>query len=323
MPESAPQSVFGHKKAIEALVDAARSDRLHHTLLFSGSEGIGKRLIARQLAGLYFCEKPLSEAPFGGCGGCHACKTLAAGNAPDLLQIDCSNKEEASTDSVRELLWSLRLRPFSGEYRFLVFDNAHLLQGQAANVLLKSLEEPRPGTFFILVTSKPHLMLRTIHSRAQRWGFQRLETDELRQALRSYNSESINEELLHLSSGSIEAYQQLSEVEDALQQLIHELNEISEGNEAAASALSARLAKNKEGLPKALNTLQLIARHNLINTNELKWANFLYELGELDYYLLRRNFAPLYLLQTLLLRLSNKKQDSLVVEDSGLIEASY
>ncbi|MCB0330448.1 MAG: AAA family ATPase [Bdellovibrionales bacterium] len=324
--------IFGHQRVIEALRQAIAKNELHHTLLFSGPEGIGKRIVAKNLAATLLCDSQQDgeekEAPtriFGGCGQCHTCTVFRAGNLPDIFTISCSEKTSSSTEAVRELLHSLRLRPFSGKYRFLIFDDAHLLQGQAANALLKSLEEPRPGTFFILITGKPHLMLRTIHSRAQRWGFHRLNSEDLRSVIRSniqedQESPQVDESLLPLADGSYESYRLLEQFGSILEERQSALQKIAGGDRALALELGSSLAQTKETLRDELLCLHLLARKELAGTHSVQWATFLFELGEMDYYLLKRNFAPLYLLQNLFLHLADPHPERYVVEPSSTLE---
>ncbi|MCI5065780.1 AAA family ATPase [bacterium] len=328
---ASPPKIFGHQQTIRALTEAVNENRLHHTLLFTGREGIGKKLIAELLAKTFFCQNQGATWSFGGCDHCHHCTLVRSRHMPDLLSFSCADKEKTSTEGVREILNSLRLKPFSGKYRFLIFDEAHLLQGQAANVLLKSLEEPREGTSFILVTGKPHLMLRTIHSRAQRWGFHRLSATELRKVIEQDTlseeatsaRESLSSEqeakLFGFANGSSEAYFLLLHQGEALFQREKSLLAIARGDRAAALELGSELSQSKETLSSELSTLRLIARYHLIHEAEPKWATFLEEMGEMEHYLLKRNFAPLYILQQLFLHLADPFPERFVVErESGL-----
>jgi len=318
-------SIIGHSATIAGLHKTIASERIHHTLLFTGPSGVGKKRVAKSLAMTFMClqyhQDGSRQIPsFGGCTMCHHCKLMHAGNLPDLITVACDDKSAASTESVRELLNSLRLRPFAGTYRFLIFDDAHLLQGAAANALLKSLEEPRPGTFFILLTDKPHLMLRTIHSRAQRWGFHHLTNEELAKVLQA-NGEEVRARCVELASGSISSYSLIKEQGEELTALHDELKAIAMGDHAAALRLGSTFAQDRENLKEKIACLHLLARSEMLQTRQLCWANFIYELGEFEYYLLKRNFAPLYLFQNLFLHLAESFQDQFILEQDGLLES--
>ncbi len=153
---------------IEALSAALAAGRLHHAYLFEGPPGAGKATAARELARLLECETRR------GCGQCVGCQKVDAGTHPDVLWFDMTPK--GLTERVRELLSTLGFRPHEGRARVVIFDPAHGLapvpeRAEAANVLLKTLEEPPADTHFILVTAEPKRLPVTVLSRCQRIRF--------------------------------------------------------------------------------------------------------------------------------------------------------
>jgi DNA polymerase III delta' subunit len=153
---------------IEGLRAALQAGRLHHAYLFEGPPGAGKAAAARALAILLECEKST------GCGACGPCQKVEAGTHPDVIWFDMTPK--GLTERVRELLTTLGFRPHEGRARVIIFEPAHGLapvpeRAEAANVLLKTLEEPPPDTHFILVTAEPRRLPITVRSRCQRIRF--------------------------------------------------------------------------------------------------------------------------------------------------------
>jgi DNA polymerase III delta' subunit len=153
---------------VEGLRAALAADRLHHAYLFEGPPGAGKGAAARELAMLLECETRRA------CGQCVPCQKVEAGTHPDVLWFDMTPK--GLTDRVRELLTTLGFRPHEGRSRVVVFDPAHGLapvpeRAEAANALLKTLEEPPADTYFILVTAEPKRLPVTVLSRCQRIRF--------------------------------------------------------------------------------------------------------------------------------------------------------
>ena len=153
---------------IEALRAALSAGRLHHAYLFEGPQGAGKAAMARELAKLLECETRV------GCGRCVPCQKVEAGTHPDVLWFDMTPK--GLTERVRELLTTLGFRPHEGRARVVIFDPAHGLapvpeRAEAANVLLKTLEEPPADTHFILITAEPKRLPVTVLSRCQRIRF--------------------------------------------------------------------------------------------------------------------------------------------------------
>ncbi|HEY2746281.1 MAG TPA: AAA family ATPase [Polyangia bacterium] len=153
---------------IEALRAALDGGKLHHAYLFEGPVGAGKAAAARELARVLECETRR------GCGECAQCAKVDAGTHPDVVWFDMTPK--GLTERVRELLTTLGFRPHEGRARVVIFDPAHGLapvpeRAEAANVLLKTLEEPPADTYFVLVTAEPKRLPVTVLSRCQRIRF--------------------------------------------------------------------------------------------------------------------------------------------------------
>jgi DNA polymerase-3 subunit delta' len=149
----------------------AGSARLPHALLLAGPAGIGKRRLAQAFAAWLLCQTPQAS---GACGRCKSCSLLTAGSHPDLIALapetDAKTEKTAKfikVDQVRELVEFAAKSAQLGGYRVVLVEPAHLLNVQAANALLKTLEEPGRQTLFLLVSSQPLSLPATIRSRCQ------------------------------------------------------------------------------------------------------------------------------------------------------------
>jgi DNA polymerase-3 subunit delta' len=159
--------LLGHADVLRGLTDALDADRLHHALLLEGAEGSGRRLVAQRLALYSSCEAPGGRP----CGQCGACRRILAGTHPDVILIapDADSASgQISVDRVRDLVRAAILHRYSAPRRFIVIDPAEALPTSAANALLKTLEEPNPGTHFCLIARHAQGLLPTIVSRCQR-----------------------------------------------------------------------------------------------------------------------------------------------------------
>lgn len=161
----------------------ARRAQLPHALLFAGQRGLGKTALARSLAAALLCENPAADG--AACGACAACNWHAQGNHPDfrLLRPEALAEAEAESESgkeggkkasqqitidqIRALDDFLHVGTHRHGLRVVLVHPAEAMNRSTANALLKTLEEPLPGTLFILVSDEPDRLLPTIRSRCQ------------------------------------------------------------------------------------------------------------------------------------------------------------
>ena len=147
------------------LVALQRQNKLPHALLVKGPSGIGIESLARQLALSLLCDQVTDS---GRCGQCKACQLVDANTHPDFLTIQLEDNAKAlKIDQIRKLNEFANKTAQQGGNKVAIIDPADQMNVNAANALLKNLEEPAPGTFMILVTSRFESMLATIKSRCR------------------------------------------------------------------------------------------------------------------------------------------------------------
>lgn len=135
-------------------------------LLFHGCYGSGKTTTARILAAALNC-----ETPPGPCGQCVSCKAVADGTSGDLVEIDAAS--HGLVDDIRELRKQV-LYGVGGRHRVIVLDEAQSVSAAGFNAMLKMIEEPPPGTVFVVVTTELHRIPKTVRSRLHRFAFHRI-----------------------------------------------------------------------------------------------------------------------------------------------------
>lgn len=165
-------TIIGHQQQIERLQAALEQHRLAHAYLFDGPDGVGKKLVAQTVARAFLCERGI------GCGSCASCTKMAAGSHPDCYLLE-PDGAAIKIDQVRALQPQLALRAFTGRGKVCLIDGAELMTREAANALLKTLEEPTSDTLIILISSRPESLLETIRSRCQRIRFTRLARQDI------------------------------------------------------------------------------------------------------------------------------------------------
>jgi DNA polymerase-3 subunit delta' len=159
--------IRGHDEQIQAFDRVVKRGRLAHAYLFTGPDGIGKRLFAGELGKALLCESPPGQR-LEACDTCAACRLLEAGTHPDLFVFRRPEERlEFPIELAQELYRSLALKPARGKHKIVVLEDADDLNEESSNCLLKTLEEPPAGSILILVGTSPERQLRTIVSRCQ------------------------------------------------------------------------------------------------------------------------------------------------------------
>jgi len=175
--------LIGNQRNKEILQRLLKSGRINSTLIFAGSDGVGKRRFALAFAKAVNCQKaPVGAYALDGCDECPVCRRIDAGLYGDVTVIrpDGQFIKIAQTRGMAEEVY---YRPREGRQRFFIIDEADRLREEAANSLLKTLEEPPPTSTVILLTARPDALLLTIRSRAQRLNFTTLSVAEMEKYL--------------------------------------------------------------------------------------------------------------------------------------------
>ncbi len=177
------RAITGHRRVLDLLSRSIAGGTLPQSLIFSGSEGVGKRLAAVAVAQALNCtniggvrlqpDRPSGERA-DACGECSACKRIARGVHGDVLMVKPGDTGVIKIDQAREVIDRAMYRPFEGRRRVTIIDDADAMAGPAQNALLKTLEEPPSSSVFILVTSRPDALLPTVRSRCSQIRFGRL-----------------------------------------------------------------------------------------------------------------------------------------------------
>ena len=207
--------LFGHVGEADELARAYRTGKFHHALILSGPRGIGKATFAFRLAHHLLANPRPAEAPSTLARPDTAStlfRLMAQGAHPSLLHLTrpaadrgAGFKSAVTVDEIRRVGRFLSMTSHDGGYRVVIVDAADDMNRNAANALLKSLEEPPPRTLFLLVVHSIGRMLPTIRSRCQLLKLKPLAGDDLLAALRAVSpgSEEVPDDLAAKASGSV------------------------------------------------------------------------------------------------------------------------
>ena len=174
--------IVGQAHVTRTLKNAVEQNRLAHAYLFVGPRGTGKTSTARILAKALNCVKGQTST-VKPCGKCDNCQEIAAGNSLDVIELDAASNR--GIDDVRELRDNVRYAPAKSRFKIYIIDEVHMLTKEAANALLKTLEEPPKHVIFCLATTEPEKLPITILSRCQRFDLHRIATNLIAQQLQT------------------------------------------------------------------------------------------------------------------------------------------
>lgn len=181
--------VIGQDKIVSLLRRSLEKGTLAHAYLLVGPPHVGKMTLALNLAQVLNCEA--NEPP---CGECASCQKIASNKHADVQIVSLTSngnsertkpQTEISTEQVKDVQHAANLPPFEGKYKVFIIDGAEFMSNEAANRLLKTLEEPVDNVVFVLLTTNEELLPPTVISRCQRLELPPLTTTEIETALNS------------------------------------------------------------------------------------------------------------------------------------------
>lgn len=156
------KDILGHEGIIEHLQNAIAMNRVSHSYIFNGEDGLGKMMLAKAFAKALQCEAGESTP----CGQCRSCIQADTGNQPDIIYLTHEKPASIGVDDVRtQLVDDIVIRPYSSRYKVYIIDEAQKLTTQAQNAILKTIEEPPAYAVIIFLTSNAGIFLPTILSR--------------------------------------------------------------------------------------------------------------------------------------------------------------
>ena len=257
--------VVGQTRVVSLLQRSLERGSLAHAYLLVGPPHVGKMTLALELAKALNCEA--AEPP---CGECVSCQKIASAKHADVQitgvlpgeSSDATSRVEIGINQIRELQHSANLPPFEGRYKVFIIDRAELLSTEAANCLLKTLEEPVGKVTFILLTTADRLLPATVVSRCQRLELPPLTAAEVAAALTSgWGVESQKSKLLSRLCHGCLGWALSAALDDSLLQqrteridrLLNTINADYEERFAYSTHLATQFSHNRESVLEVLN----------------------------------------------------------------------
>jgi len=252
--------IRGHGRQIRILRTMLAGGQVPHAFLFTGIEGIGKRLVATGLVKALNCLARTDDF----CGECLQCRKIEKQLHPDVLTLEpLPDKKALIVDQIRSLQQDIIFKPLEGKKKAVIIDQAETMNASVANCLLKTLEEPPEDTVLILLAQAVSDMLPTVLSRCQRLHFSPLADEDLLALLAGQGIEAARAaRLLPLAQGSIQRALALA-AGDFLTRREKIAGRLREGAPAALK-LAEDLAKDDDKLGLTLEFLESWYRDLLV-----------------------------------------------------------
>ncbi|MBW1635448.1 MAG: DNA polymerase III subunit delta' [Deltaproteobacteria bacterium] len=258
--------LLGHERAGEMLKRSLVTDRIPHSFIFKGPEGVGRKLFGRGFAAAINCR---DSSTIGACGICSSCLKFYSGNHPDFMVVS-SEKGGIRINQVRNLSRNLSYPPYESAMRVVILEDVHTMRQEAANSLLKTLEEPPENNLLILTADASREILATLTSRCQVVPFCRLSNDDTARILKGHGVSSAEALLLaHLSEGSPGRALLLKETD--IVELWKDIVAVLSSGQSGADAdigvlikLAAKMAELQENLEHLLGLLKVWFRDLLV-----------------------------------------------------------
>lgn len=203
------EKIIGNEKIKQELEQTVNLNKMSHSYMFVGTEGIGKKLVAKEVAKMLLC---LNEPKY--CGHCKSCIEFESGNNPDFQIIE-PDERSIKIDQIRQMQRKILEAPIISNKKVYIIDDADLMTEDAQNCLLKTLEEPPEFVTIILIGSRENNFLSTIKSRCTIIKFQDIEKYQIKTYLQDkYGMNNISENMLEIFQGSIGKAEKLKDKQE-------------------------------------------------------------------------------------------------------------
>ncbi len=269
MDKNSNWDLLGHEWAVDLLRGHLTNERARHAYLITGPQGVGRRTLAIRLAQALNCSQPIEPAV--PCGECRACRLIEKIQHPDFSVVQGENGRALKVDQIRELQRTLSLAPYEATYKIALLLRFEDANPNAANALLKTLEEPPPQVVMLLTASDAEALLPTIISRCEVIRLRPLSIGQVSEGLQTRWGLPADEAhlLAHLSGGRPGYALNLSQNPEVLEQRESQLDEhqrLLSASRVERFSYAEELSKDKAILQSTLQTWLTFWRDVMLRT---------------------------------------------------------
>ena len=259
--------IIGNQLIKEELQKSIEQDKVSHSYLFVGIEGIGKQMIAKEFAQMILCTSDTIK----GCHQCKSCIEFQSENHPDFLYIE-PDGNSIKIEQIRYLQRKIQEKPIISNQKVYIINDADRMTTEAQNCLLKTLEEPPEYSTIILIGSNENAFLNTIKSRCMIISFQPIPSNEIKKYIKeTYGISSVSPNMLQAFQGSIGKAVVLKDKQDSYQKIEEMIKQLDKKDILDILTLGEELYTNRDEIKNILEYINIIL-FNIAKEN-IKYIN--------------------------------------------------
>ena len=267
------EGIIGNDAIKQTLIKSMKLNKISHSYLFLGTEGIGKKMISREFGKMILC---LSDEKY--CSNCKSCIEYDSNNNPDFFLIEPIDKS-IKINQIREMQKTIFEKPIISQKKVYIIDNADTMTVEAQNCLLKTLEEPPEFVNIILIGQNENKFLSTIKSRCMIIRFQGIADEEITEYLREkYGINDINQNMLDTFQGSIGKVEKLKDKKDIYEKIEIILNNLENSDIIDTVKNADIIYKSQEDIYEILDYMNVVLIKKA--QSDSRYINLIYTVEE-------------------------------------------
>lgn len=263
------ETLVGNEKIKNLLKNSIETNNLLHSYLFVGIDGIGKSLFAKEFAHMILCSSD-KEKP---CMTCKSCLEFQGESHPDFLQIEPEDGKAIKIEQIRYLQEKIAEKPVTSEKKVYIIQDSDKMTREAANSLLKTLEEPPSYAVLILITANESKLLATIKSRCTKIAFQALSEDEIKTYLKTQSEEmQMTSNMIRQCQGSIGRAIKIGEEKEAYAQVENIISNLKKEDITQVWKKADVLYQAKEKIMDLLDYMNVVLFEKLCEEQDMRYT---------------------------------------------------
>lgn len=247
------ENIIGNDKIKETLTKSLEFNRVSHSYMFIGTEGVGKKLFAKEFAKAILCLNNQDTKTY--CNNCKSCIEFDTNNNPDYTYIE-PEETKIKIDQIRNIQVKVSEKPIISKNKVYIIDNADTMTIEAQNCLLKTLEEPPEYVTMIMIGTNENNFLTTIKSRCTQIHFDKIADDQIKKyLLEKFNMQTFDEKIIDIIDGSIKKAIEINQNMHTYKVLENITNEIDKCDILELLEISEEIYKAKDIIFELLDNM--------------------------------------------------------------------